>query len=119
MIPYWFGPRIKEFVGRETELPFDQHFLKALVAPRLLLTTEAFGDLWANPTGTWQTHLAAREVYRFLGAADRIAIRYRAGEHTHGFDDWRDFLDFMDQRLCGRRADTAFDENPFPNLAPA
>jgi len=24
-IPYWFGPKLQEFVGRENELPFDQH----------------------------------------------------------------------------------------------
>ena len=52
--PHWFGPQLKLYVGRENELPFDQHFLKALVAPRALLTTEALGDLWANPTGSWQ-----------------------------------------------------------------
>jgi len=38
-IPYWFGPRLKEFVNKEEELPFDQHFLKSLIAPRCLLTT--------------------------------------------------------------------------------
>ena len=47
--PFWFQPRLAAFVGHESQLPFDQHFLKALVAPRALLSTEALGDLWANP----------------------------------------------------------------------
>ncbi len=59
-------------------MPFDQHFLKALVAPRALLSTEGLGDLWSNPSGTWQTYLAAREVCRFLGAEERIGIPVRS-----------------------------------------
>ncbi len=114
VFPYWFGPRMRDYVGRETELPFDQHFLKSLVAPRALLTTEALGDLWANPSGTWQTHLAAREVYRFLGAEERIGIWFREGGHNHGPDDWRAFLDFMDWQLLGRKPERRFDRNPYP-----
>lgn len=118
-IPYWFGPRFTGYVGRETRLPFDQHFLKALVAPRALLTAEALGDAWANPPGTWQTHLAAREVYRFLNAEDRIGIWYREGGHNHGFEDWLVFLDFADARLRGRFTARRFDINPFPDMPAA
>lgn len=117
--PYWFGPRLPAFVGREQELPFDQHELKALVAPRALLTTEALGDAWANPTGTWQTHVAALEVFRFLHAEERLAIHYREGGHQHGPDDWRVCLDFMDWQLGRQPAAAGFNRNPFPSLAPA
>ncbi|MBU4429242.1 MAG: acetylxylan esterase, partial [Verrucomicrobia bacterium] len=116
MIPYWFGPRLKEFVNRETELPFDQHCLKSLIAPRALLTTEALGDLWANPTGTWQTHLAAKEIYRFLGEEERIGIWYRDGDHNHGLADWRVFLDYLEWQLCGRVPQCRFDRNPYPDM---
>ena len=115
-IPYWFGPRFKEFAGKETQLPFDQHYLKALVAPRAFLTTEALDDIWANPTGTWQTHLAAREVYRFLGVEDRIGIWYRDGLHDHGFVDWCAFLDFADRQLRGQSNTRRFNVNPFPAM---
>ena len=118
-IPYWFGPRLKEFVNRENDLPFDQHFLKSLIAPRSLLTTEALGDLWANPTGTWQTHLAAREVYRFLGVEERLGIWFRDGDHDHGEADWKAFLDFMDCRLRGKKPAERFDRNPYPEQSPA
>lgn len=118
-IPYWFGPRLKEFVNREKELPFDQHFLKSLIAPRSLLTTEALGDLWANPIGTWQTHLAAREVYRFLGVEECIGIWFRDGEHDHGETDWKAFLDFMDWRLRGKKTADRVGRNPFTEQCPA
>ena len=117
--PFWFGPRLREYVNREEDLPFDQHFLKALVAPRALLTTEALGDVWANPTGTLQTHLAAREVYRFLAAERRLGLWFREGGHNHGEADWKAFLDFMDWQLCGREPACGFDMNPYPEMTPA
>jgi hypothetical protein len=117
--PHWFSPRLVEFIGKENSLPFDQHFVKALIAPRALLTTEALGDLWANPEGTWQTHLAAREVYRFLGAEQRIAIHWRAGGHEHAWADWCALLDFADVQFRGAAASVGVPINPFPGLAPA
>ena len=116
MVPYWYAPRLADFIDREGDLPFDQHSLKALVAPRALLSTEALGDLWANPSGTYQTHCAAREAYRFLGAEDRIGIWYREGGHDHGLVDWRAFLDYADLRFRGTPTATRFDENPFPEV---
>ncbi len=118
-IPYWLGPGMKQFVGRESELPFDQHFLKALIAPRALLTVEALGDLWSNPTGTWQTHLAAKEVYRFSGAEKQIGIRYREGGHDHNITDWRVFLDFMKWQIQECKQVCTFETNPYPDLQPA
>ena len=115
-VPYWFGPRLKDYIGREQDLPLDQHYLKAAVAPRALVSAEALGDLWANPSGTWQTHLAAREAYRFLGAAERIGLWYREGGHDHGDADWAAFLDFMDWQLRGRQPACRFDADPFPDL---
>ena len=111
--PYWFGPHLGEYIGRESTLPFDQHFLKACVAPRLLLTTEGLGDLWANPTGTWHTHAAAAAVYRFLGIEDRIGIWYREGGHAHGVADWNALLDFMDWHFRGRKPTHGYSRNPF------
>jgi hypothetical protein len=117
--PFWFHPDLGACVGREDRLPFDQHAVKALVAPRALLTTEALGDLWANPTGTMQTHRAAREVYRFLGAEDRLGIRFREGPHRHGLPDWSAQLDFAEWVFRDRRPGRRFDEDPFPDLPPA
>jgi hypothetical protein len=116
---YWFCPRLHAYIGREDALPFDQHSLKALVAPRALLSTEAHGDLWANPSGTWQTHRAVAELYAWLGAPDQLGAWYRPGAHEHGEADWRAFLDFADWRLRGLPTATRYDQNPFPDLPPA
>ena len=111
--PYWWGPRLKEFVGRVDRLPFDQDSLKALVAPRALLTTEALGDLWANPEGTQVTHLAARRVFEFLGAADKIGIYFRPGSHEQNIGDWEVLLDFADRQMLGKPVARRFDKLGF------
>lgn len=111
--PYWFSPRLADYIGREQELPFDLHSLKALVAPRALLTTEALGDLWASPRGTWLTHAATREVYRFLEAEDALGIYYREGQHEHSLSDWKTLLDFADARFFGKPALRDFQANPW------
>ena len=115
--PYWFEAHFGEFTGKECRLPIDQHSVKALVAPRGLLTMEALGDLWANPEGTQQTHLAAREVFDFLGACERIAIHFREGKHEQSRADWQALLDFADHLLLGKPLQGAFNALAFPNSA--
>jgi len=115
-VPYWFGPQLHQYIENEASMPFDQHTLKALVAPRGLLTTEALADVWANPEGTWQTHQAAREVYRFLGAPENIGSWYREGDHKHGLADWLALLDFADRQFAGATVQCQFDIDPFPDM---
>jgi len=110
--PEWFTPRLAEYVDRESALPFDQHSLKALVAPRALLSTEARGDLRASPRGTRLTYEAAREVYRFLGAEGRIGIWYRDGGHGHTLEDWSALLEFADVHLHNKATSWDFDMRP-------
>lgn len=112
--PYWFHSRFAQFIGKVERLPFDQHIVKALVAPRALLSTEALADLWANPEGTQVTYLAAKEVYRFLGAEERIGIWFRQGGHEHSLADWQALLDFTDWQLLGKPPARAFDKLAFP-----
>lgn len=99
MIPYWYKPALFDYVGREADLPFDQHALLALVAPRALLLTEAREDAWANPAGTVLAYRAASEVFAFLDAERQTVLRFREGAHSHAWEDWLTFLDFADARL--------------------
>jgi dienelactone hydrolase len=111
--PYWFAPGFDRFIGHIDRLPIDQHEVKALCAPRALLSTEALGDLWANPKGTQISHLAAKEVYDFLGAGDRLAIHYREGGHEQMLDDWKTLLDFADMQFTGKTSDRGFNKLEF------
>lgn len=115
---YWFHPRLKTFVGHEERLPFDQHFLLALVAPRALLLSSALADPYSNSAAVQGSFLGAREVFEFLGAKSKIGSHYRAGGHSFGESDWRVLLDFADAQFFGRASNTNFDGLNFPD-APA
>lgn len=102
---YWFHPRLRWFKDQEARLPLDQHFVKALVAPRALLCTEARDDLWANPLGTRRTSLAARDVYSFLSAENKLGLSYRDGQHDQTLKDWQTLLSFAQWHFFGEAPD--------------
>ena len=108
-LSYWFGPKLPSYIGREAELPFDQHMLKAAIAPRAYLSTEALGDLWANPIGTWHTHQAAKPAWDLLNAPNKMGLFYREGEHNHPLEDWQTLLAFADWQFKGIAPDRDFD----------
>ncbi len=105
---YWFGPRLKSFAGREAQLPFDQNYLLALIAPRNLLLLNAFDDPYSNVEAADQTFRASRATFDFLGVPDHIGLHFREGKHLFDDDDWRTLLDFADRQFFGRETQTGF-----------
>jgi hypothetical protein len=112
--PHWFNAAFKKFNDRPEHLPFDQHCLAALVAPRPLLFSNAVDDTWANPDGQFEVLRAAEPVYKLLGAgglesrekpevgklyAGTLGYFIRAGKHSMTREDWKVFLDFADRHL--------------------
>ncbi len=110
---FWMGEDMAAYADREAELPFDAHMLKAMVAPRTLYISEAAGDIWANPIGSWQTTMAAKEVFRFLGAEDKLFWSFRPGTHYHHLHDVEMLVNIMKQKLCGEKIDARFYQLPF------
>ena len=87
IFPSWMGQGMREYINNEENLPFDAHYLKALVAPRVLFVSEAASDIMADPVGSWQTTLAASEVYKFLGCEENLVWYYRKGKHSQNLED--------------------------------
>lgn len=110
---FWMGPELGEYALRENELPFDCHELKAMIAPRTLFVSEAAGDIWANPVGSWQTTMAAKEVYSFLGAEDELFWYFRPGKHFHTVEDVEMLVSLIKRRQNGKEG---FDSSRFFNL---
>ena len=57
--------------GRGTEgilctMPFDSHFISALIAPRLIVYSEGFHPVRNNPEGQWANWLMTDEIYRMF-----------------------------------------------------
>ena len=113
---FWFGSEFASYRHHDAELPYDNHFLHALVAPRGLLLTEAYEDHAANPAGTYAAARAAREVFDLLDRPNAIGWAYRERGHAHRPEDYAALLDFMDQHLHGRELQRAFQRPLYPDL---
>ena len=108
----WFSPRFRQWIGRDREMPFDQHWLLALVAPRLLYVSSASEDAWAGPRGEFASCVLASPVWELYGKAGivhhgfpkveyplhagNIGYHLRDGIHDITLSDWRNYLDFAD-----------------------
>ena len=112
--PHWFNAKFKEFNDQSDRLPFDQHCLVALCAPRPVLFSNGRQDTWINPAGQFEVLRAAAPVYRLLGAGDFAATELladgklvastlgyfiRPGAHSLRPEDWTAFVDFADTHL--------------------
>jgi hypothetical protein len=118
--PYWFCSNFKNYMGENrNKLPFDQHSLISLVAPRAYLCTNGLNDKWANPVGTAQAHLAAKEVFTALAAQDKIGIFYVNSGHDHNIDKWIALIDFADKVFYGKPTSYNYNSIPFPDLKKA
>ena len=107
--PHWFDGRFKEYNDRETEMPFDSHFLLSLIAPRGLYVASAEEDRWSDPKGEFLGAANASAAWKLFGK-DGIGtmempgvnqpvgttVRYhmRTGKHDVTAYDWDQYLSF-------------------------
>lgn len=117
--PDWFTPEMQNYVGRVPELPFDEHDLKALVAPRIMFDSEAKSDIWAGPLCAYQSNIAAREVYKFLGAQENLLWYWRDGYHDQTMEDFEMLLNLVLHKAYGTPLCDKFGNVPFDAPEPA
>jgi len=92
--PHWFAPNCRaKFAGKDADLPFDQHWLIAALAPRLVCVGSAEDDAWACPSGEHAALDLARPAWG-REAKTRCHYHIRPGEHDINGIDWADYLDF-------------------------
>ena len=70
---YWFCGNFAKYAGHESSLPFDQHELIALMAPRPVYLTSGSEDRWSDPKGEYLSSVEASKVYGFLGLPGLLA----------------------------------------------
>jgi hypothetical protein len=108
--------RFRDFIDREDELPFDQHMLLGLIAPRPVYVSSATEDQLADPKGEFLTTVHAEPIYRLFGlrgvdttqwpqpdkpVGSTIGYHLRTGRHAITAYDWQQFLNFADRHLGG------------------
>lgn len=112
--PHWFTPTFSKFNDAVEKIPFDQHALVAMMAPRPVLLSNALDDQWANPDGQFDMLVAADPVYKLLGS-EGLAVKsqpaigqlvssplgyfIRNGKHSTTPEDWRVFVQYANARL--------------------
>ena len=109
---YWFCGNLKKYSHNEFFMPFDQHFLLALVAPRKVCIGTAELDTWADTDYQLLNCIAADEIYKLYGSTGYIgeyvpcnpetyyttgdlAFFNRTGTHFMSIRDWRVYMDYI------------------------
>lgn len=115
--PHWFAGNYKQYNERVAEMPFDSHFLIALIAPRPVYVNSAQDDQWADPKGEFLGAVAASPVWRLFAkkgidtdqmpgvhqpVGDAVGYHVRAGKHDVTDYDWEQWIRFADRHF-GRR----------------
>ena len=112
VFPYWFTPNFKKYAEKENEMPFDQHYLMASVAPRKVFIVAASDDDWADTDAQYLCAEAASEAYKEIGltglyqrekmlevgernVGGEIAFFIREGVHFFSREDWAFYLDCL------------------------
>lgn len=111
--PHWFCDNYKQFSARENYMPFDQHEVVALIAPRPVYIASASEDNWSDQRGEFLGAKGAESVYALygeggIGISDMppvdvpynqgyIAYHIRKGPHAVLEYDWEQFLLFADR----------------------
>ncbi len=119
--PHWFVPKYAEYGDDPSTLPFDQHQLIALIAPRGYHAGEGERDLHADPRGSWLALQQAAPAWKLLPTPTRqppflpdfpeemphlnqlfsaglLAYHIRTGGHALTTYDWKLYLDHAEQQ---------------------
>lgn len=113
--PFWFAKNYQKYAGHEEEMPFDQHMLVALMAPRLVYTSTKSLDSWADPASEFETLVQVDPVYQLFGLTGLqkrerplpeeplhegcIGHHHKTGEHTMDDYDWDLYMDYADKHM--------------------
>lgn len=110
--PNWFGPALHPFWGHTDRLPFDQHWLLALIAPRGFIALEGEADPVSLASAVRASWSGAAPAFALLGAVDKLGVHYAPRAHAVTREDYDAMFDFADGVLGRSSAVRRFDRFP-------
>ena len=116
VFPYWFCPNYQQYANNEESMPFDQHCLMAMVAPRAVFVGAAVEDVWADTDSQFLAGASASPVWGLYGkkglvSPDKfpeigdtfidgdVGFHLRAGKHYHSRTDWLVYMNAVKKYL--------------------
>lgn len=107
--PFWFCPNYQKYGKGEAQLPFDQHALISLIAPRAVFVGAAVEDEWADTNNQFLSCAAASEVWGLYGkqgfiyedrlpeigdvfTSGEVGFHLREGSHYQSRFDWKVYM---------------------------
>ncbi len=66
--PHWLAPGAQKFAANPSLLPFDQHLVLALIAPRRVFLGNGRRDVWSDPNSSFRAAQAASAAWAAQGA---------------------------------------------------
>jgi len=113
--PHWFCEAYRQYASNEMNMPFEQDWLLAAIAPRLLLVGSALLDKWCGPTHEYLSCVSASKAWTQLGKngfihpdqlplggdvfhQGDIGYHLRNGSHYLNREDWNNYINFLDAR---------------------
>nr|WP_293834080.1 acetylxylan esterase [uncultured Arsenicibacter sp.] len=117
VFPHWYAKSFRQYMDKDTLLPFDQHMVIGLVAPRPVYIGSAQDDKGADPAGEFASAVAATPVYKLFSTnglpastlpplnqsvQGQIGYHIRPGGHDVTDYDWEQYLRFADNHFRKR-----------------
>ena len=114
--PFWFCPNYFKYMDKADQLPFDQHCLTALVAPRKVFVGGATEDIWADNDNQFLNCVAASPAWKLyekkglvtpnkmpvggeILCEGNIGFHLRFGTHFHSRTDWLIYMDAVKKKF--------------------
>lgn len=109
VFPFWFCENYFKYINNEDNLPFDQHMLVSLIAPRSVMIGGAIDDVWADNEGQFLSCYLASPVWKLYGKNGfihknklptvgdellngEVCFHLRDGEHFLSRYDWNVYM---------------------------
>lgn len=116
LAPFWFCENYLKYIDNENNMPFDQHYLAASIAPRYVYIASAEKDIWADPVSEMLTCVAISPMYEQYGKKGLVCdnrlpqvgdvhhegcvgYHLRTGTHYFGRQDWLLLIEFIKQKM--------------------